>query len=142
MTGAELKFYKKEMSVPGTKIINSGWPDFLIHRNGEVWAAEVKAGPDKVSKKQQLCHEMLRLAGLKVDIIHYNQKSFRSNHPESMKQEMEDSLEDKWDRLFKIENEHREMINQITTMVRLKIHYDGKIFEALKPTRFFNGEGI
>lgn len=68
MTAAEIQIWRREMAVPGTTILKSGWPDFLLSRDGATWAVEVKRPADKVSSAQLLMHAALRQAGLRVEV--------------------------------------------------------------------------
>ena len=64
--------YKKR----GYEVLTKGWPDLLLHKNGKVIAIEVKRKQKRPSKKmglskhQKRCHEILRIAGIKVLVLY------------------------------------------------------------------------
>jgi len=67
MTPAEEVVYNRLIRA-GCRVVNKGWPDLLVELNGRVIAVEVKYGPDTVRPHQSECHEMLRKAGIPVDV--------------------------------------------------------------------------
>jgi hypothetical protein len=68
MTKAELHVWNRESAIPETIIHKRGWPDFLIERDGEVWAIEVKRPADRVSDAQSAVHAALNRAGIPVTV--------------------------------------------------------------------------
>ena len=52
----------------GFRVYKQGWPDFLIEKNGKYVAVEVKERSG-LAPRQQLMHEALKRAGLKVIVV-------------------------------------------------------------------------
>ena len=56
----------------GFTVLQTGWPDFLIKRNGRyegIAAVEAKQGSDKVRPNQKKMHNMLKEAGIPVYVV-------------------------------------------------------------------------
>ena len=56
----------------GFTVLQTGWPDFLIKRNGRyegIAAVEAKQGSDKVRPNQKEMHNMLKEAGIPVYVV-------------------------------------------------------------------------
>jgi hypothetical protein len=68
MTKEESVVFIRESSIPGTLVLKSGWPDFLISREGESFAIEVKRPHEKPSLNQVVMHAALRAAGIPVTV--------------------------------------------------------------------------
>jgi hypothetical protein len=65
LTPAEGAFLLRALK-QGSKVLRNGWPDFLVERDGEVFAVEVKQGPDDLSDAQVRMFAALERVGLKV----------------------------------------------------------------------------
>ena len=67
----ENKVYKA-LEKEGFDVLRSGYPDFLVRRNGRyggVAAVEVKQGSDKVRDNQKEMHKLFNEAGIPVYVI-------------------------------------------------------------------------
>jgi len=67
----ENKVYKA-LEREGFDVLRSGYPDFLVRRNGKyggVAAVEVKQGSDKVRDNQKEMHKLFNEAGIPVYVI-------------------------------------------------------------------------
>jgi hypothetical protein len=53
----------------GWELHRRGWPDFLAVKDGKLRLIEVKAGKDKLTEEQKRVHELLRSAGLDVEVV-------------------------------------------------------------------------
>lgn len=57
----------------GAKAYRAGWPDFLVEHEGSVFAVEVKAGADTVSRRQRIMFAALERAGIRT-LVWYAKK--------------------------------------------------------------------
>lgn len=142
MTSAELMFFKEQKAISGTKIIKTGWPDFLIERKDDVWAVEIKAGFDRLSHAQKTCHDMLKKAGMKVDVIYYDGNDFNSIYPEKITQDVNDFLDSKLEWLFKLERKHKESLREIIEITKVKRFYESDRIKKLEQIEFYISDGI
>lgn len=62
---AEREFLARAMG-KDARVLRNGWPDFLVERDGETFAVEVKRGTDDISGAQARMFEALERAGIKV----------------------------------------------------------------------------
>lgn len=69
MTPAEQTVYDALVS-KGYTVTNKGWPDLLAWKDGRAVAIEVKQGQDTVKPHQNETHEILRMMGVPVQVIH------------------------------------------------------------------------
>lgn len=103
MTRAELTVYHREMEIPGTKILRSGWPDFLIVREHEIYAIEIKIPTDKLSPAQTKMHEALRRFGMRIDVDVVAHLPPGNREEETDKIDLQDRAEDVLNELFSLE---------------------------------------
>lgn len=78
LTAAEREFLERALG-RGARVLRNGWPDFLIERDGETFAVEVKRGTDDVSDAQARMFEALERAGIRVYV--WNPRRPRSATP-------------------------------------------------------------
>jgi len=68
------KKVKAELEAIGYGVHRSGWPDFLITKDGLLHSVvEVKGYYDNVRPHQKQLHDILLAAGIKVHIVHETQ---------------------------------------------------------------------
>lgn len=60
------------LNINALRVLDTGWPDLLVERNGEIFALEIKGPNDRLSFRQKQMHAMLRKAGLRVGVAHVN----------------------------------------------------------------------
>jgi hypothetical protein len=65
LTPAEREFLQRAVG-KGARVLRNGWPVFLVERDGETFAVEVKRGADDISGAQARMFEALERAGIKV----------------------------------------------------------------------------
>lgn len=62
------------LSLLGCSVIDAGWPDLLVERDGEIFGLEVKGPRDRLSGVQKRLHEKLRKAGIQVGVAYVNER--------------------------------------------------------------------
>jgi hypothetical protein len=72
MTDSE-EIVARDLVAQGARIYHTGWPDFLVlFPDGRIKCVEVKSEQDTVKADQNAVHEILRQAGLTVEIVGTN----------------------------------------------------------------------
>ena len=63
--------FKSEFEANGYTVVRSGWPDFLIMKNGVVAGVELKGDNDSVKPNQQEMMDILSAAGIRCFVCHW-----------------------------------------------------------------------
>ena len=96
---------KNKLEDKGLKVLNSGFPDFLVqHPSNAICFVEVKNGDDKVRENQRYMHEKLKAAGIPVSVWHLddgldNDLTFGTNFSDEYVHFMDKYLKDVVERL-------------------------------------------
>jgi len=79
-------------------IVDSGWPDFLVHNpiTHFVFGVEVKSETDKVREKQKENHKILEVAGIPVIVF----RTSKNEDYDIMEKRLLDQIDDAYSRWY------------------------------------------